>query len=92
MLVGYEWTVEKDSDGNEYEDYGVWVSGIHPVLTNAEFTGEFPEQLKNARLMAAAPDLLAACEAVLSYIASHQIYDKDARGVLEQAIAKAKGE
>ena len=41
-------------------------------------------------LIVAAPDLLAACEAVLRYISSHQVYDKDARGVLERAVAEAK--
>ena len=37
-------------------------------------------------------DLLAACETVLRYLSSHQIYDKDARGILERAVAKAHGE
>ena len=43
-------------------------------------------------LIKAAPDLLAAIEAVLRYISSHQVYDKDARGVLERAAYKAKGQ
>ena len=46
----------------------------------------------DAKLIAAAPTLLNACKAVLSYIRSHQIYDKDARGVLERAIWEAEGD
>ena len=34
--------------------------------------------------------LLSACEAVLRMIQSHQIYDKDARSVLERAIESTK--
>ena len=43
-------------------------------------------------LIEAAPDLLATCQTILRYLSSHQIYDKDARSILERAIAKAKGE
>lgn len=45
----------------------------------------------NARLIAAAPDLLAACEATLRYISSHQVYDKDAESLLREAVEKATG-
>ena len=43
----------------------------------------------NARLISAAPDLLAACEATLRHISSNQVYDKDSRSILERAVAKA---
>ncbi len=50
------------------------------------------EALANARLIAAAPELLEACEAVLSALNSHQAYDKDMRPLLRSVITKAKGE
>lgn len=45
----------------------------------------------NARLIAAAPELLEVCEAVLSALNSHQAYDKDMRPELRAVIAKAIG-
>ena len=36
--------------------------------------------------------LVRARETVLRYLSSHQVYDKDARGILERAIAQARGE
>jgi len=50
-------------------------------------------KLKNgddARLFAASPRLLEACEYVLRMIQSHQVYDKDAATVLERAIRMVK--
>jgi hypothetical protein len=52
-----------------------------------------PERIANARLIAAAPDLLAACEAVLASI--HDPSDDDMftfEDMLEKALAKARGE
>lgn len=37
-------------------------------------------------------ELIAACESVLRHIATHQVYDKDSKSILERAVAKAKGE
>lgn len=54
--------------------------------------GKFETRLANAKLMAAAPDLLAACEDMLDYIKTYGParypgeYDK-----WQAAIAKAKG-
>jgi hypothetical protein len=45
------------------------------------------EALANARLVAAAPDLLAACEAALK-----GVLDPDARKQMKAAVAKAKGQ
>ncbi len=45
----------------------------------------------NARLIAAAPDLLEACKATVSAYSSHQLYDKCPMAMLEAAIAKATG-
>jgi hypothetical protein len=44
----------------------------------------------NVRLIAAAPELLDACKAVLSALESHQAYDKDMRPVLRAAIRKTE--
>ena len=71
------------TDGNEQQQ----------TIAELWYFGHDRETIQaNACLIAAAPDLLAACEAVLRYISSHQVYDKDARGVLERAVAKARGE
>ena len=40
------------------------------------------------RLEARIKVLETAIEAVLRYISSHQVYDKDAKGILERALAK----
>ena len=45
-----------------------------------------PEQEANARLIAAAPDLLAACKAMLD------LYSKDNQALASAAIAKAQGQ
>lgn len=49
------------------------------------------EQRANASLIAAAPDLLAACEATIAAFESCQLYDKCPLGLLKSAVAKAKG-
>jgi len=58
--------------------------------------GEVPEDeaKANARLIAAAPDLLAACEAAMDMILSdyHPIHKPKQFAVIKAAIAKAKGE
>lgn len=46
----------------------------------------------NARLIAAAPDLLAACRAVVSAYASGQAYDKCPLDIVKAAIGKAVGD
>ena len=47
----------------------------------------------NARLIAAAPDLLRACELALAHVPrSDDAPDSGIHGLMERAIAKAKGE
>ena len=58
---------------------------------------KWDEQIRQARLFAAAPDLLKACEMALkigtTYPPDSQArIDSHLQGVLRQAIAKAKGE
>jgi len=45
----------------------------------------------NARLIAAAPELLEVCKAVFSALNSHQAYDKDLRLELRAIIERAEG-
>ncbi len=55
--------------------------------------GEFEEELANARLIAAAPDLLKACEMVLEQIKHSRLSEFNIpQEYLEKAIKKAKGE
>lgn len=46
---------------------------------------------ENKRLKELNSDLLEACRAVVRYIESNQVHDKDAKGVLERAISRAEG-
>lgn len=46
----------------------------------------------NARLIAAAPDLLAACEAMLEYMSPNDHRRKQARCRMIAAVQKARGE
>lgn len=41
-----------------------------------------------AQLEAVSAKLAAACQSVLHHISSHQVYDKDSKGVLERALAE----
>lgn len=52
------------------------------------------ESKSNARLIAAAPDLLAALKAMLSMFGDHEQYDDDSAQVIaeaREALAKAEG-
>lgn len=54
--------------------------------------GDGPEALANAHLIAAAPELLAACQALLAEAELHGLTDNDAHlREARAAIAKAKG-
>ena len=48
-------------------------------------------RVADAEVIAAAPELLEACKAVLHALESHQAYDKDFRPMLRAALAKATG-
>lgn len=49
-----------------------------------------PEQVANARLIAASPQLLAACKAVLAYFDGLYCSDKKERVILQAAISAAE--
>lgn len=55
----------------------------------------YPEEnaaaLANARLISAAPDLLAACEELLIYLGDWDDMENDTCAAARKAIAKAKG-
>ena len=67
------------------------------------YSRENAEKLANACLIAAAPDLLAACKAALPWLADHvaltcryaecfDVRDRQAHDLVEAAIAKAEGQ
>lgn len=66
-----------------HDTTGQEVAGVH------RWTGKWNEA--NARLIAAAPDLLAAAEHARDAMLEPDIDDQDALDSLERAIAKAQG-
>lgn len=93
------WELDESLRGNSYtaisgED---WIE-LATVVTRMKSSDEYsPEGLANARLIAAAPELLAALEDMFALFADHAQYDEDgheaaAVAVARAAIAKAKGE
>lgn len=85
------WLLHRD---NRRERYDIGVKGQFALRLVAEVSFGFfepaeSEQHANARLIAAAPDLLAACRRLRSVINDHvSLADVDA---LDSAIAKAEG-
>lgn len=91
-----DWGIVRAADGASVADAGVFTrcadfrNAEDDNLTNAQWQDGPPEVAANARLIAAAPDLLAALE----YIVAWKPLDWDAakaRGMARAAIAKAKG-
>jgi hypothetical protein len=81
------------------EKRGVWAgpvigtAGLNKgvaFVVSQTFQGE--ETAANARLISAAPDLLAACEELLIYLGDWDDMDNDTCAAARKAIAKAKGE
>lgn len=73
----------------------VGISGTSMLGWNKYKTGEWIDETEaNARLIASAPDLLAACEALVSWYRVNEpgLGTPPEVGKAEQAIAKAKGE
>lgn len=87
------WRKARSLDRLNAHDTGIACSGAQTVLAEcyAEFwaKGEVrPAECEaNANLIVAAPDLLAACEALLPHV-----HGEEMRGMLTAAIAKARGQ
>ena len=83
------WLAGEPEDGDEW-----WFgSGLEISVRSASgqticvYGANSPEEIANARLIAAAPDLLAALETVL-----HICCIEHARPIAEEAVRKARGE
>jgi hypothetical protein len=78
-----QWTIERPVNKtllHVRDENGVLVCVCH-----------WPDEEQNCKLIAAAPELLAACELALKRYESEQLFGPD-RNELERAIKKAKGE
>lgn len=90
------WSLDRDGDirSSHTAENGYASEYVATMLFNNYRDERIEERLPNARLIAAAPDLLAACEAVLSAI---DIYPERQHPmtaseiVLRAAVVKAKG-
>lgn len=80
------WTLHEGAGVIRYAD------GRHVAIIGDPEVGPTEEDLANGRVMAAAPDLLAAAEAILDGYRSSkgEVYGEDLHR-LEAAVAKAKG-
>ena len=83
-----KWFMAPDTTGNQ-GDFGIWTNGSPFNIATVHGSGN-GEALANARLIAAAPDLLAACENAAERAAERG--DKVQLAALNAAIAKARGE
>lgn len=98
------WRVDTDDDNEDHP-------GMHPVVrgwdgnkcvadvgNGEDWEKAKPEWLANARLIAAAPDLLDALDELLSSVRAHneangqQMIDLHSERSAEAALAKARGE
>ena len=85
------WTVERDST---VDGYTVWRASSMGDLFIAQVKRQKGEEASNARLIAAAPDLLAACAKALDYLGRIEEASEGAelRDLLRAAIAKAEAQ
>ena len=79
-----------------WEAIGPWVTsdaGMLLIVGSME-TGKWQDDATreaNARLIAYAPDLLSACEALMVAIQQEDPWDSEAAGLARAAITKARG-
>lgn len=71
LATGGEWRILEDARGCRLVTSGDWADDPPTVLTLALLTAG-GMAAANARLIAAAPDLLAACEALLRAVEGHE--------------------
>ena len=97
------WTVEhcRNEDGSPFLSIsgqgplGAWLADIQPGSVNGLPLDVGPRHDANARLIAASPDLLSACESALALLTDPNAEPGDAdqvTAILQTALAKAKGE
>lgn len=86
----WQWAASDIQDGR----YSIHHNG--PIAYCGDTTASPGDGEANARLISAAPDLLAACEAALAWISDpasfQQNHIDDVAAACEAAIAKARGE
>lgn len=88
-----EWNADDHSGIFIHAGHNTYVASVYPADEELGFTDE---NEANARLIAAAPELLEACYQALDHIGSEQEGDEEAEArvfaFLEAAIAKARGQ
>jgi hypothetical protein len=82
-MLPHDWLIEQDAG----EGFGRWIATF-PRLVD----GEQEQQIADAHLIAAAPDLLAAAEQALELLRTGAPGWGVAKDILNAAIAKATGE
>lgn len=95
------WSFEDEGEGNEYYARFIRLHGPRGLIFVDEDEGPGPEDLANARLIAAAPDLLEACRKVLGTFGKEKLFRPtmspreverfEAILMASAAIAKAEG-
>jgi hypothetical protein len=87
-----EFMADRDGDWFSIEAPMVGRSGTVADTYNRDHVIEADEDRANARLMAAAPDLLEACMAMVATFHDHLDRDESSLAMAREAIAKAIGE
>jgi hypothetical protein len=96
------WTIEqcRNDDGSRFltingqGPWGAWLADVQAGNINGKPANVTERHMANARLIAASPDLLSACESALALLTDPNAEPGDADAVtamLLTAIAKAKG-
>ena len=70
----------------------IYAGDIYIAVASGCASENWDEVMANARLIAAAPELLAACELVLEVLDQDSVRDSECFWLIKRAIAKAKGE
>lgn len=76
------WTIHR---GNE-----IWAKHGPVAMTVARAEDDGSEEEANARLISAAPEMLAACRKVLVWVTMPSTYNAKFKAMLEEAIEKGK--
>lgn len=85
------WTDYSTHPGHDGAGYGLQVCSVLTVSFKQTDRETRPERGANARLIAAAPELVAACEAMIEAVDGSHAQVMFAIGVMKRVVAKAKG-